>query len=193
MPRSAYALVSGLWLGQRREVCKTVGSAYVGSNPTPATTCENGPFAANSRAGGPFLLCPVMCHLVALRTVMLRCPRTHSGRASVLQGRSVCAVTTVGVHSCGGRVTPSAFHGRPRTSRADAVSGAGRVFNRGRRRPAYLPGTSADPEWDRWPCYALRVTGHLRWLPAFGVVEISGSAGTHDDASERLQAAQLSA
>ena len=24
-------------------VCKTVGSAYVGSNPTPATTCENGP------------------------------------------------------------------------------------------------------------------------------------------------------
>src|SRR5579872_1360248 len=24
-------------------VCKTVGSAYVGSNPTPATTCVNGP------------------------------------------------------------------------------------------------------------------------------------------------------
>jgi hypothetical protein len=24
-------------------VCKTVGSAYVGSNPTPATTCENSP------------------------------------------------------------------------------------------------------------------------------------------------------
>jgi hypothetical protein len=23
--------------------CKTVGTAYVGSNPTPATTCENGP------------------------------------------------------------------------------------------------------------------------------------------------------
>jgi hypothetical protein len=47
-------------------VCKTVGSAYVGSNPTPATTCENGPLAANSRAGGPFLLRPMMCHLVAL-------------------------------------------------------------------------------------------------------------------------------
>src|SRR5690348_9397635 len=104
-------------------VCKTVGSAYVGSNPTPATTCENGPLAANSRAGGPFLLGPGVCHLVALWTVMLRCPRTHSGRASVLQGRSVCTVTTVGVHSYDGRVTPSAFHGRPRTSRADAVSG----------------------------------------------------------------------
>ena len=24
-------------------VCKTVGLAYVGSNPTPATTCGNGP------------------------------------------------------------------------------------------------------------------------------------------------------
>ena len=24
-------------------VCKTVGSAYVGSNPTPATSCEKGP------------------------------------------------------------------------------------------------------------------------------------------------------
>ncbi len=35
-------------------VCKTVGSAYVGSNPTPATTCENGPLAAETRPGGPF-------------------------------------------------------------------------------------------------------------------------------------------
>ena len=47
-------------------VCKTVGSAYVGSNPTPATRCRNPPLAANSRAGGGFLLCPVVCHLVAL-------------------------------------------------------------------------------------------------------------------------------
>ena len=50
----------------RTEVCKTVGSAYVGSNPTPATTCENGPLPGNSRLRGPFLLCPAMCHLVAL-------------------------------------------------------------------------------------------------------------------------------
>ena len=31
-------------------VCKTVGSAYVGSNPTPATTSENAPLAAETRA-----------------------------------------------------------------------------------------------------------------------------------------------
>jgi hypothetical protein len=49
-----------------------------------------------------------VCHLGALQIVILRCPRTHSGRASVLQGRSVCTVTTVGVHGCGGRCTPSA-------------------------------------------------------------------------------------
>src|SRR5215469_6273105 len=39
-------------------VCKTVGFAYVGTNPTPATTCENGPLAANSRAGGRFFSVP---------------------------------------------------------------------------------------------------------------------------------------
>ena len=41
-----------------RAGCKTVGSAYVGSNLTPATTCENATLAANSRANGAFLLCP---------------------------------------------------------------------------------------------------------------------------------------
>ena len=41
---------------QAGAVCKTVGSAYVGSNPTPATTCENGPLAAETRPGAPFLL-----------------------------------------------------------------------------------------------------------------------------------------
>ena len=38
----------------------------VGSNPTPATTCGTGPAAGNSRLCGPFLLCPGVCHLVAL-------------------------------------------------------------------------------------------------------------------------------
>jgi len=66
VPRTAYALVSGLYLGRRRAVCKTVGSAYVGSNPTPATRCENAPLAAISRASGAFRLCPAVCHLVAL-------------------------------------------------------------------------------------------------------------------------------
>jgi hypothetical protein len=41
---------------QAGAVCKTVGSAYVGSNPTPATTCENGPLAAETRPAGRFLL-----------------------------------------------------------------------------------------------------------------------------------------
>jgi hypothetical protein len=33
-------------------VCKTVGFAYVGSNPTPATTCGNGPWPGLSRRRG---------------------------------------------------------------------------------------------------------------------------------------------
>ena len=40
--------------GGRREVCKTVGSAYVGSNPTPATTCGNGPPGCGYAPGRPF-------------------------------------------------------------------------------------------------------------------------------------------
>src|SRR5208282_3279056 len=40
---------------------------------------------------------------------MLRCPRTHGGRASVPLGRSVSTVWTVGMHR-------RRFHGRPRTS-----------------------------------------------------------------------------
>ena len=46
-------------------ICKTVGSASVGSNPTPATTCENGLLAAETRPGGPFLLVTAyirVCH-----------------------------------------------------------------------------------------------------------------------------------
>ena len=86
--------------------CKTVGSAYVGSNPTPATTCRNGPLARNSRLCGPFLLCPVVCHLVALRGGVSRYPRTYSGRDSCL--------ITVGAHR-------RLFHGRPRTGRAGGM------------------------------------------------------------------------
>ena len=35
-----------------------LGSAYVGSNPTPATACEDGPLAGNSRLCGPFFCVP---------------------------------------------------------------------------------------------------------------------------------------
>ena len=103
---AAFAQVRGYVMGWGVAVCKTVGSAYVGSNPTPATTCENGPLAVNSRLCGPFLLCPVVCHLVALRAAVSRCPRTHSGR-------DWCP-KTVGAHR-------RLFHGRPRTGPAGGV------------------------------------------------------------------------
>jgi hypothetical protein len=61
----------------------------------------------------------------------------------------VRAAGTVGVHSSDGRVTPSAFHGRPRTSRADAVSGTGG----GRRSWARLhPGPSEPRAPSRDKC-----------------------------------------
>jgi hypothetical protein len=47
-------------------VCKTVGLAYVGSNPTPATTCGNGPWPAHIRARGPSWRCPAVSHDVPL-------------------------------------------------------------------------------------------------------------------------------
>jgi hypothetical protein len=88
------------------EHCKTVGSAYVGSNPTPATTCENGPLAAETRPGGPFPSCPGVCHLVSLQTAVSRCPRTH--------GERVLCPGTVGAHR-------RLFHGRPRTGRGGSA------------------------------------------------------------------------
>ena len=73
-----FALVTAL----RGTVCKTVGYAFGGSNPPPATTCENGPLAGNSRLCGPCPRCPAVCHLVALWTGWLRGPRTHGRTAS---------------------------------------------------------------------------------------------------------------
>src|SRR6202042_1558795 len=87
-------------------VCKTVGSAYVGSNPTPATTCEYGPLAADTRQAGRFLLvtpCIVVRHRESMRCGV------HGGIAD-----GVHAIRTVGAH---GRL----FHGRPRTGRAGGV------------------------------------------------------------------------
>jgi len=65
-PSASFAQVRGYMEVQAGAVCKTVGSAYVGSNPTPATAWGNGPIAADSRLCGPFLLCPAMCHRAAL-------------------------------------------------------------------------------------------------------------------------------
>ena len=86
--------------GPGQAVCKTVGSAYVGSNPTPATTCENGPRAAETRPGGRFLLvtvCIRLCHCGSMRSGV------HGRIAD-----GVRAARTVGAHR-------RLFRGRPRT------------------------------------------------------------------------------
>jgi len=126
-----------------RAGCKTVGSAYAGSNPTPATTCENGPLAVNSRLGGPFPSCHAVCHLVALWTGVSRCPRTYSGRRPGRQdGR--CAPSAVSRTATDG---PR----RRRVSRLDA-SGI-----RARRRASVAGlragrhGAAIAPGWTRLP------------------------------------------
>ncbi len=81
-----------LILGQA--VCKTVGSAYVGSNPTPATTCENGPLAAETRPGGPFPSCHVVYQGASLWVDAWQCARTYGvqrpGKTSGAYNRSLC-------------------------------------------------------------------------------------------------------
>ena len=75
---------------QGAAVCKTVGSAYVGSNPTPATTCGNGPLAAETRPAGCFLLvtpCIRVCHCGSV------CCSVHGRIAD-----GVRAARTVGTH-----------------------------------------------------------------------------------------------
>ena len=57
-PSASFAQVRGYMEVQAGAVCKTVGSAYVGSNPTPATTCENGPLAVDSPLAGRFFSVP---------------------------------------------------------------------------------------------------------------------------------------
>src|ERR1700730_12643856 len=75
-------------------VCKTVGSAYVGSNPTPATTCENGPLAAETRPGGPFPSCHGMYQGTSLWVDAWQCARTYGvqrpGKTSGAYNRSLC-------------------------------------------------------------------------------------------------------
>ena len=80
-------------------VCKTVGSAYVGSNPTPATTTpattsENGPLAAETRPGGPFPSRHDVYQYVSLWVDAWQCARTYGvqrpGRTSGAYNRSLC-------------------------------------------------------------------------------------------------------
>jgi hypothetical protein len=58
-------------------VCKTVGSAYVGSNPTPATTSENGPLAAETRPVVPFPSCHAMYQRASPWVDAAQCVRTY--------------------------------------------------------------------------------------------------------------------
>jgi hypothetical protein len=67
---------------------------------TPATTCENGPLAADTRPGGPFPSCPAVCHRVRRRS--WRSDRyghidwAPDCRASRLAGSSPCCSRQAG-------------------------------------------------------------------------------------------------
>jgi hypothetical protein len=50
-PMTSFAQVNGHVERQAGAYCKTVGSAYPGSNPGPATTSENSPWPACTRSG----------------------------------------------------------------------------------------------------------------------------------------------
>ena len=73
--------------------CKTVGSAYVGSNPTPATPWKNGPLAAETRPGGPFPSCNAVYQVASLRVDAWQCARTYGvqrpGKTSGAYNRSL--------------------------------------------------------------------------------------------------------
>jgi len=113
--------------------CKTVGSAYVGSNPTPATTCENGPLAVNSWLGGPFPSCHAVYQGASLRVDAWQCPRTYSGqRAGKISGaynRSLCRSAPVLSRYPGSAAHP----GRPALRRPA----------RARRRALFVPAAGA--------------------------------------------------
>jgi hypothetical protein len=99
---STYPLVSAFDSGRRRAVCKTVGSAYVGSNPNTCHHLRNGPLAAETRPRGCFRSCHVAYQSVSLCVEVSRYPRTYSGRRpGRLRGRGHRWLSTDG-------------HGRPR-------------------------------------------------------------------------------
>src|SRR6266568_4831489 len=95
-----FAQVNGYVAWRGGAVCKTVGSAYVGSNPTPATTCENGPLAAETRPGGPFPSCHAMYQLASLWVDAWQCARTYGvqrpGKTSGAYNRSLCCPNAAG-------------------------------------------------------------------------------------------------
>jgi hypothetical protein len=98
---------------------------------TAADIEQHGPDTCLRLDTVPVLLPPRLATLVRaqLDAGPARCPRMHSGRASVPLGRSVRTVGTVGTHR-------RRFHGRPRTGRASGL------FRFDRRRPVGFVGAS---------------------------------------------------
>jgi len=111
--------------------CKTVGSAYVGSNPTPATTSVNGPLAADSRLCGRFFSVPACVTLSRCRPL---CRGVHGRIADGNRGQgAVCG--TVGFARTAtdeGRDDGRATDKGPRRPwcRLDVHGGAERAFPR---------------------------------------------------------------
>ena len=61
-------------------VCKTVGSAYDGSNPSPATTSTNGLWPGISPGPRAVMRCVSLCHRRSGDVAARRWLRTHSGQ-----------------------------------------------------------------------------------------------------------------
>ena len=114
-------------------VCKTVGSAYVGSNPTPATTCENGPLAAETRPGGRFLLvtpCIAVCHRESTRCGVhgriadgVRGARTVGAHRRLSRTGRAGGVFRLDVRRRTGRISPCVRPGCPAVSGKFAATG----------------------------------------------------------------------
>jgi len=113
---AAFAQVRGHVMGRGVAVCKTVGSAYVGSNPTPATTSENGPLAAETRPGGPFPSRHDVYQYVSLWVDAWRCARTYGvqrpGRTSGAYNRSLCrSAPILSPYASAGGARPTVIRG----------------------------------------------------------------------------------
>src|SRR3984893_9280185 len=69
-----------MWRGAEERAAKPSAQPNVGSNPTPATTCENGPLAAETRPGGPFPSCHALYQGVSPWVDARQWLRTYSGQ-----------------------------------------------------------------------------------------------------------------
>src|SRR6266568_8158590 len=130
-----FAQVNGYVAWRGGAVCKTVGSAYVGSNPTPATTCENGPLAAETRPGGPFPSCHAMYQHASLWVDAWQCARTYGvqrpGKTSGACNRSLCPFggrqsgADAGQHAEPGRTWVRRYTGQDESDQLPAGSAQG--------------------------------------------------------------------